>query len=319
MKVSLITGASGFAGGHLTRLLLHNNHDVFATYQNDVDKSTVDSDLSEAKWKELNLFDKVSLIKLLKESKPDCIFHLSGQSNVPLSWEYPIETYNVNFFGTMNLLDAIIESGIDPKILVICSGDEYGNVPVTRQPIKEEEPLKPINPYAVSKVCQDMVAYQYFISKNLKIIRVRPFPHIGMGQRPIFATPNFARQIALIESGKMEPVIKVGNLKAVRDYTDVRDIAKAYLLAIEKCDIGEVYNISSSRGVVINDVLDKLISMSKKDVKIQIDQTLLRPVDIPYLVGDCSKFKNKTGWTPQIKLEETLQDLLDFWRFKVSS
>jgi len=318
MKVSLITGASGFAGGHLTRLLLNHNYIVFATYQNEEEKAHIDKDLFNAKWRELNLFDKVSLVKLIKESQPDYIFHLSGQSNVPLSWENPIETYNVNFFGTINLLDAVIETGINPKILIICSGDEYGSVPMERQPIKEEEPLKPMNPYAVSKVCQDMVAYQYFVSKNLDIIRIRPFPHIGRGQKPTFATPNFAHQIAMIEVGKIKPIIKVGNLKAVRDYTDVRDMVIAYLLAIEKCDVGDVYNISSGESIAMSDILSQLISLSKKEVRVEIDPDLLRPIDIPYLVGDSSKFKGKTGWIPQIPLKETLENLLDYWRLKVS-
>lgn len=318
MTVSLITGACGFAGRHLAKLLIDNNHKVYGFDKVCIDEVTQDEKLSQVKWHTLDLFDKANLVKLLGESKPDYIFHLGGQSNVPLSWGNPIETYRINFFGTINLLDTVIDAKIDPKILIVCSGDEYGNVPLENQPIKEIESLKPMNPYAVSKVCQDMVAYQYSCSRKLRIIRVRPFPHIGRGQNPMFATPNFARQIALVEIGELEPVIKVGNLQAVRDYTDVRDMMRAYLLAVEKCDIGEVYNVSSGDGVVIKDALEKLIAMSKKKIDIQIDENLLRPIDIPYLVGDSTKFRKKTGWSPQISIDDTLKDLLDYWRFKVS-
>jgi GDP-4-dehydro-6-deoxy-D-mannose reductase len=253
----------------------------------------------------------------LTEIKPDYIFHLAAQSFVQSSWASPANTIEINVVGSVHLFEAIRRAGIEPVIQIAGSSEEYGLVYPDEVPVKEENPLRPLSPYAVSKVAMDYLGYQYYQSYKMKIVRTRAFNHTGPRRGEVFAESNFAKQIALIEKGKQEPVIFVGNLEAERDYTDVRDTIRAYLLSVQKCDYGDVYNIATGKAVKIKKVLEILLSMSKIKVEIKEDKSRLRPSDVPILIGDATKFRKATGWKPEIPFEKTMEDLLNYWRSRV--
>ncbi|OPX17497.1 GDP-mannose 4,6-dehydratase, partial [candidate division WOR-3 bacterium 4484_100] len=216
-----------------------------------------------------------------------------------------------------NLFESVRELKLDPKIHIAGSSEEYGLVYPEETPIKETNPLRPLSPYAVSKVAQDFLGYQYFKSYGLKIVRTRAFNHTGPRRGDVFVTSNFAKQIVEIEKGMRPPVIKVGNLNAVRDFLDVRDVVRAYALALEKGVPGEVYNIASGKGIKIKELLERLIKISGVDLKIETDPSRLRPSDVELLIGSPEKFQMATGWKPEIPFDKTLKDLLDFWRKRV--
>jgi GDP-4-dehydro-6-deoxy-D-mannose reductase len=264
-----------------------------------------------------DLLDSHSMYTTISRIKPDYIFHLAAQSFVPTSWVSPSVTLEINIIGSSNLFEAVRQSGIDSKIQIACSSEEYGLVHPDEIPIKETNPLRPQSPYAVSKVAMDYLGYQYFCSYNMKIVRTRGFNHTGPRRGETFVTSNFAKQIALIEKGQQEPVIFVGNLDAYRDWTDVRDMVRGYLLSLEKCDAGEVYNICTGKSVQVKEMLNILLSYSKVKVEIRQDPNRMRPSDVPVLTGDNKKFVQKTGWKPVISFEETMNDLLDYWRERV--
>jgi GDP-4-dehydro-6-deoxy-D-mannose reductase len=219
-----------------------------------------------------------------------------------------------NVTGQTNLFEAIRALKLDPVVQIACSSEEYGLVLPHETPIKEENPLRPLSPYAVSKVAQDYLGYQYFQSYGIKAIRTRGFNHTGPRRGQVFVTSNFCSQVASIELGIQKPVIRVGNIDAIRDFTDVRDMVRAYWLAVTKATPGEVYNIASGRGITIRDMLSLVLSHSKVEVKIEVDPERLRPSDVEILIGDSSKFRADTGWEPQIPFEQTVSDLLDYWR-----
>lgn len=306
MKV-LVTGINGFVGKHLTDLLLSKGCKVYGL---DIsDNFEGDSIVKYFKIDILN-FDKFK--DIVAEIKPEMIFHLAGFSSVKKSFEQPDLCKRINVNGTKNLLDAVIKSNIDPKILIISSAEVYG-IP-SFLPIKETDKLNPISPYGESKKEQEDLCLDYYNRYNLNIIISRSFLHIGPGQLPIFVVSNFAKQIVEIEKGYKSPVINVGNLEVKRDFTDVRDIVEAYYLAIEKCESGETYNICSKKDYSIQWILDKLLSFSKINIKIEQDPSKLRPIDIPRLLGDNSKFKNQTGWKSRLSIEKSLKDILYYWR-----
>ncbi len=222
-----------------------------------------------------------------------------------------------NIIGELNVFEAVRELGINPVIQIAGSSEEYGLVEEDELPVKETNPLRPLSPYAVSKVGQDLLGYQYYKSYGLDIIRTRGFNHSGPRRGEVFVCSNFAKQIARIEKKKQEPVVYVGNLEAIRDFTDVRDIVKAYWLATEKGEPGEVYNICSGKGYKIEEVLDILLGLTKERIKVKKDPKRMRPSDVPVLIGDCKKFRGITGWKPEIPFERTLEDLLNYWRERV--
>jgi GDP-4-dehydro-6-deoxy-D-mannose reductase len=267
--------------------------------------------------READLRDYTSIHRVLDEVRPDAIFHLAAQSFVPTSWRAPAETLSTNIIGQTYIFEAVRALQLDPTIQIAGSSEEYGLVLPDEVPIKETNPLRPLSPYAVSKVAQDLLAYQYFESYGLKTVRTRGFNHTGPRRGDVFVTSNFAKQIASIEAELQEPVIRVGNLESVRDFTDVRDTVRAYWLAVEKGRPGEVYNIASGREITIRQLLDKLVELSRTRVEVEIDPDRLRPSDVEVLIGDASKFHADTGWEPTIPLEQTLEDLLDFWRQRV--
>ncbi|MDI6721185.1 MAG: GDP-mannose 4,6-dehydratase, partial [Candidatus Aenigmarchaeota archaeon] len=254
-----------------------------------------------------------SVMHTIDESQPNVIYHLASQTFVPTSWRAPQETMNTNILGTLNVMEAVRKSKLDPKILITGSSEEYGLVYENEIPIKETNPLRPLSPYAVSKIAQDLLGFQYFKSYGMKIIRTRAFNIIGprSGEKIVMAA--FAKQIAEIEKGA-NPVIHVGNLNAKRDFTDVRDIVRAYDLCVKKCSYGEVYNICSGKAWVISNALNILLGMSKVEVKISQDPSRMRPSDVEILLGDSAKFREQTGWRPEIPFEKTAEDLLNYWR-----
>ncbi len=254
---------------------------------------------------------------VIKETEPDYIFHLAAQAFVPLAWRDPWGTLENNIRGELNLLEAIIALGTGPRILIVGSGDEYGLVRSDELPVRETNPLRPYNPYAVSKIAQDLLGYQYFASHKLPIVRVRPFNHFGPRQEPFFVAAAFAKQIAEAEKGLREPDIMVGNLEAKRDFTDVRDIVRGYHLALLYGEPGEVYNLGSEEAYAIGELLEVLLSMSTFPLEIRPDPERMRPSDVPVLVSDCSKFRGQTGWEVTISFEEGLGTVLDYWRMKI--
>ena len=315
----LITGITGFAGSHLAEYILAKHPDVrvfgFVRWRSRMDNIVHIQDKVELH--EADIKDVISLKKALADVKPDRIFHLAAQSFVPASWKLPAETFAINAIGQINLFEALLSLKLNPKIHIAGSSEEYGHVNPDEVPMKETNPLRPLSPYAVSKVAQDLLAYQYFKSYGMKTIRTRGFNHTGPRRGDVFVTSNFAKQIAEIEKRKKEPVIHVGNLEAKRDFTDVRDIVRAYWLAAEKGVDGEVYNVGTGKAMAMKEMLDILLSLSKAKVKIKVDPERLRPSDVPILLSDSSKFVSLTGWKPQIPLEQTFKDLLNYWRERV--
>ncbi|OGG00519.1 GDP-mannose 4,6-dehydratase [Candidatus Gottesmanbacteria bacterium RBG_13_37_7] len=313
-KKALITGITGFAGSHLVELLLKENVEVHGVQRWRSKDDNITHLINKISCHEADLLDAHSLYKVIDEVRPSFIFHLAAQSYVQSSWYSPANTLEVNVIGTVHLFEAVRKSGLNIPIQIACSSEEYGKVEKDELPIKETNPLRPLSPYAVSKLAMDYLGYQYFKSYGMKIIRTRGFNHTGPRRGDVFAESNFAKQIAEIEKGKRDPIVQVGNIEAVRDYTDVRDMVRAYYLSVQKCKPGEVYNIASGKGWKIKDVLDILLSKTKLKIKIVQDKNRMRPSDVEVLIGDASKYMKQTGWKPEIPFEKTMEDLLDYWR-----
>jgi len=311
---ALITGISGFAGSYLAEFLINKGYEVFGTFYDKSTFSNLNGFIDNIKLFENDIKNYNDLKQIIKNVQPDEIYHLAAISFIPTTLKNPKITFDTNLYGTLNLYKAIIELKLNPKILFVGSADEYGLVSEKNITIKENCPLRPMNPYSISKVSADFLSYFYFENYHFNIVRVRPFNHIGPRQSPEFVCSSFAKQIAEIERGLKEPIIKVGNLEAKRDFTDVRDMVRAYWLAIQKGKSGEVYNICSGNVVSIKILLNRLLNMSKKKIKIMQDSKRLRHSDVPLLVGDSIKIREKTDWMPEISFGKTMQDILDYWR-----
>jgi GDP-4-dehydro-6-deoxy-D-mannose reductase len=318
MKV-LITGITGFAGSHLADFILEEHADVrvYGMIRWRSRRENIRHLQDSIELVEADLKDMVSMKKCLAHVKPDRIFHLAAQSFVPTSWTCPSETFCINSIGQINLFESLLSLGLKPRIQIAGSSEEYGLVHEDEVPMKETNPLRPLSPYAVSKVAQDLLGYQYHQSYGLPVVRTRGFNHTGPRRGEVFICSNFARQIAEIEAGKREPVMYVGNLEAKRDFTDVRDMVRAYWLSLEKGKPGDVYNIGSGTTYKIKDVLDMLMSLTDKKVKVEVDPDRLRPSDVPILLADSSKFRKATGWEPRFEFSRSLKDLLDYWRERI--
>jgi GDP-4-dehydro-6-deoxy-D-mannose reductase len=316
----LITGITGFAGSHLAEHILadHPGVEVFGTMRWRSRTENIRGIESKIQLLECDLRDQSSVKAIMDRVRPERIFHLAAQSFVPSSWNAPAESLTTNIIGQLNVFEAVRATGIDPWIQIACSSEEYGLVLEDELPIRETNPLRPLSPYAVSKVGQDYLGYQYYKSFGMKVVRTRGFNHDGPRRGDVFVSSNFAKQLAAIEKKRKPPVIHVGNLEARRDFTDVRDIVRGYWLALDSgCEPGEAYNLSTGRDYSIQEVLDKLIEMSGLDVEVKEDPERLRPSDVPVLLGDSSKFRKATGWDPRIPYEQTLQDMLDYWRSEI--
>jgi GDP-4-dehydro-6-deoxy-D-mannose reductase len=313
----LITGITGFVGSHLAEFALSRGADVYGSCRWRSKTENIDHLRDRIHLIESDLRDLSSVQNLLELSSPDFIVHLAAQSYVAVSWHTPAETLNTNSISQVNLLEAIRTRATPPRFLAIGSSEEYGLVYDNELPIRETNPLRPLSPYAVSKVTQDLMGYQYFKSYGLPIVRTRAFNHEGPRRGDVFVTSNFARQIAEIEAGRREPVVLVGNLRARRDYTDVRDVVRGYWRLLEDGEPGEVYNLCSGHAWAIQDILDFLLAQATVHPLVKEDPARFRPSDVPVLIGDASKIREAVGWKPEIPFEKTLADLLQFWRERV--
>lgn len=316
MKKVLITGLTGFAGSYLAEYLVaKKEYEVCGTYLFDDSLVNVAAIKDKINLIKIDLSKEENVFKLIKDTSPTFIFHLAALTSPGESFSVPTETLLNNISLQVHLLEAVRQQNLlDTKILVVSSADIYGLVDSIDLPIDEETKLMPTSPYAVSKIAQDFLGLTYFLSYNLKIIRVRPFNHIGPRQSSQFVVSSFARQIAEIEKGKRKPVLKAGNLEAKRDFTNVKDMVRAYLAVMERGKNGDVYNIGSGVSYKISDILSKLVSMSSSKIKIEKEEGLIRPIDNPELVCDASKFVKLTGWKPEIPIKKTLENILDYWR-----
>jgi GDP-4-dehydro-6-deoxy-D-mannose reductase len=315
----LVTGAGGFVGGHLVELVRREAPDTSVHGVVLPHGSLGWSSSQGARIHEADLDDPAAAAAVIEEVRPEGIVHLAGQSSVHQSWLDPGGTLRTNVLGIVHLLDAARSAALRPAVLVVGSAEEYGAVADAELPIREDAPLRPASPYAVSKVAQGALALLYGPSGGMRVVLTRTFHHTGPGRGEAFAESSFARQIAEIEHGLRPPVIEVGNLDALRDFTDVRDVVRAYLLLLEKGEPGRAYNVCSGRGRRIREILELLLAGSSAKVEVRVDQDRLRPSDVPAQVGDPSRLRAATGWEPRIPLEETLGDLLADWRARVAS
>jgi len=314
---ALITGYKGFAGFHLIELLLNKDYDIIG-----LDLS-IDSDdkFAELKgdWRTKitpvigDLRDSETVNRIIMQYSPDLIFHLAAQSSVKLSFENPAETMSININGTLNILQSILKLNTPPPTMLISSSEIYGQLTPDQVPVAEDAPLRPVNPYAVSKAAVDLLAYQYFKAYSLPIYCVRAFSHSGPGQKTVAVLSNWAFQTAEIELGLKPPEIKIGNMDVTRDYTDVRDTVKAYWAIITSGRPGRPYNVCSGKGYPLADLLKIITSFSSKKIKLIADPSRMRPIDIPILVGSPERLKSETGWEPEIAITKTLRDLYDYW------
>ena len=315
MKV-LITGITGFVGSHLAEYILDLNegHDVYGICRWRSPKDNLANVYTRVRLLEADISDLSALTRHFRAIKPDIIFHLAAQSYVLTSFNSPIQTLSANVLGTANLLEAVRLSDIDPVIHICSSSEVYGQVTEADLPITEACPFRPASPYAVSKVGEDMLGLQYWLSYRIKTIRTRMFTHTGPRRGDVFAFSAFAKQIAAVELDLQEPVVRVGNLKSVRTICDVRDAVKAYWIMVHKCPPGEVYNIGGDKTVTIGEGLEKLLSHARRPLEVRVDSELLRPSDVTLQIPSTEKFRRETGWSPEIPLEKTLVDILDYWR-----
>lgn len=303
----LITGIDGFAGKHLTKYLRTNDADIYGLHLHkqpeETDKNIYECDITDAK----------SITGIIAQIKPDIIIHLAALADVASSWKNVNTTFKVNLTGTINILEAVRQNNLnETTILNVCSGDIYGKA--KENIITEETPLNPQNPYAVSKTSVDYMSKVYAKHLGLQIVTARSFNHSGPAQAPAFVISDFARQVALIEKGMQAPIIKTGNLESFRDFTDVRDIVKAYVLLGQKGKSGESYNVASSKLYKISNILAQLIDFSDKEIETTIDKDKLRPTDPKTTKISIDKIKKDTGWEPEIDIKTTLLDTLNWWR-----
>ena len=320
-KTVLITGITGFVGSHLADYILEEFPEtkVVGLLRWWEPKDNIQHAVDKITLRYGDVVDMPSLETILREEKPDVIFHLAAQSYVDFSFLAPITTLDTNVIGTANVLESIRKlkdsSGYDPVVHIASSSECYGQVKENEVPIKEDNPFRPASPYAVSKVAEDMLAFQYWVSWKIKTIRTRMFTHTGPRRGEVFAESNFAKQIAAIEAGVQEPVIKVGNLDSVRTFLDIRDAVYAYWLLVTKCSPGEAYNVGGKETMTVGEMLQKLISLSTtKNIEVKTDPARLRPSDVTLQIPSCDKFKEQTGWEPEIPFDKTLEDLLNYWR-----
>lgn len=321
-KKVLITGITGFAGSHLADFLLETtNGQIYGLKRWHLSKLRNIHHLLDnprVKLMDCDVSDPISTREIIAQIKPDEIYHLAAESFVSPSWKHPSHYMNVNYQGTVNLLEAIRMAKINPRFLIPGSGEEYGEVLKKELPITENSILRPVNPYAVSKIAQDFIGYVYFRSYGLNVIRTRAFNHEGPRRDNVFGIPWYAYQIALIEVGKLKPTIRVGYIEDRRNFTHIKDLVEAYSMAMKKCTPGELYLVGSDEKSHIHtyrEVLKQLIKISKvKNVKIVTDKQFVRPTSVPFLIGDTSKFRKLTGWKPKLSYDQILDDTLNYWR-----
>lgn len=313
----LITGIAGFAGRHLLDHLLATSDDqvwgiVRPGHRTDL------ADGERVRLFHLDLLDRPAVEQAVREARPDGVYHLAAQSSPAASFTDPMGTIANNVGAQVNLFEALLAAGLRPRVLVVGSNEEYGNVRPDQLPIREDTPFQPVSPYGVSKVAQDLLGYQYFVAHGLEVVRLRPFNHTGPGQEDRFVAPSFARQVAEIELGLREPVLRVGNLESQRDFSDVRDVVRGYRLALLWAAPGEAYNLGSERPVAVRALLDRMLALARVPIRVEVDPARFRPAEVPVHYCDCSKLRAATGWRPEIPLEQTIADILEDWRRRVA-
>ncbi len=322
MKI-LVTGSTGFVGSHLVDLLLKKkNLKIFCTKRYHLSRlDNVKHFYNKVKWVDCDITDPVSTLKIIKEIKPDKIFHFAAESFVSPSWDHPHRYMSVNYIGTLNILEAIRQLKLKSKIILPGSGEEYGEINKSELPILESTILRPVNPYAVTKIAQDLIGYVYYKSYGLNVIRTRTFNHEGPRREKVFGISSYAYQIACIEKGLQKPEIKIGHITDKRNFTHVKDIVEAYWLSSIKCEPGELYLIGNENKNSIytfKQALEKLISFSKvSKISYRIYKPFVRPTNVPYLIADTKKFKKKTGWKIKYTFDQMLLDTLNYWRSNV--
>lgn len=312
----LITGIGGFAGSFLAEHLLECGYPVWGIVRSDAGHAAHLED--RVQLRTADVVERDGVRKVLEEARPERVYHLAAQAFVPTSWDAPWETLETNVRGQLNVFLALLELDLPARVLVVGSNEEYGAIRPEALPLDEATPFRPNSPYAVSKIAQDMLGLQYWESHDVHAVRVRPFNHIGPRQSPQFVAASFAKQIAEIEAGVRPPVLKVGNLDAKRDFTDVRDVVRAYHLVLERGDPGEVYNVGSGEAHSVQELLDILVEASSVDVRVEPDPTRMRPSDVPVSYADISKITSVVGWEPRISFEESVRSVLAYWRDVVS-
>jgi GDP-4-dehydro-6-deoxy-D-mannose reductase len=308
----LVTGATGFIGSYLCRLLVEEGFDVYGTFFNQGEVDGLGEVKSSMKLLKCDVSDRRMVDDVVRQSEPEVVYHLAAQSYPTVSWKKPVETFRVNVEGTVNLFESIMSADLDSSVVVACSSAEYGLVRQDEVPVKEDHALLPLHPYGVSKVAQDLLAYQYFRNHGVKTVRLRFFNTTGPGKLNDVCG-DYTRMAVECER-KGGGRILVGNTKPRRDITDVRDTVKAVYLSSKLADSGDVFNVCSMHAVQVKEILDVVLSMTKVDVEVGVDEKKLRPSDEPIIMGDNTRFVEATGWRPAIPLEETLSDMLEYWR-----
>lgn len=309
MKKVLIIGVNGFVGAHLCHELIKNGYECYGADLNDKNFN-----IKEVIFLQVDILKYDMVSELIKKVEPDYIINLAAISSVKLSWEIPQKTFDINVNGTLNILEAIRKNNlIETRMLLIGSSEQYGDIDYSK-PVSEKYELNPSNPYGISKATQEKIAKLYSKVYENDVMMVRAFNHIGPGQGKGFVVPDFISQIVEIEKGNLEPLMNVGNLSAERDFTDVRDIVRAYRLILEKGTKGEVYNVGSGNAISISEVLERIVAKSKVKINIKIDKNRFRPIDTPKIECNNKKLKNETGWNIEYSIDESLKDIFEYWR-----
>ena len=318
---ALLTGITGFVGRHLAGHLAaaRPGIELVGVRRWTSAAEGVAADAPAVRLVEGDLLDAPSLLRAVDTSGPEVVFHLAASSSVASSWNTPAEMFQTNVLGTLHLLEAVRRHAPTATVVVACSAESYGQVASADLPLGEEQPLRPVSPYAVTKAAVDMLAYQYHRAFGLRTVRLRLFNTCGPGQADRFVVAALARQLAEIEAGRRPPTLRVGNLSAVRDFVDVRDVAAAYLAAAERALPGEAYNVATGAGHPVRELVERLLAIAGTAAEVSVDAGRLRPTDIAALVGDATRFRQATGWRPGVPFERTLADTLAFWRARVAS
>jgi GDP-4-dehydro-6-deoxy-D-mannose reductase len=319
MTKALITGIGGFAGSHLAEHLLEKGWEVTGIERGGVPLASLDGIAERISVEECDIVNTCDVARAFKKLAPDTVFHLAATSFIPSAENAPQTAFDVNARGSLNILDACRQHLPSAKIVLISSASVYGIVLPEMMPLREEYPPNPMDFYALTKLCAEEISRYYHRVHALPVTVLRPFNHIGPRQGQSFVTSSFAFQIVEIEQGKRDPILNVGNLSAARDFTDVRDMVRAYGLAVEKCSPGGVYNICSGRAHTIREILDRMLTLTAARIEIREDPERFRKVDVPLLYGDCTRFMGETGWKPERPLERTLEDILNYWRQQSST
>jgi len=315
----LITGIAGFVGSHLAEYALKKKAKVFGTILPNEPLNNIAHIKKRLKLFKCDITNARQVDLVVKKSKPDFVFHLAAQSSVTHSWKIPKKTMQVNIIGTINLLESLRRHVPNARIMLASSREVYGQVKKSDLPITEKHPTKPANPYGISKLAMEFLGIQYYYKYGLEAIIMRSFNLTGPRRPASFACSDWAKQLAEIELGLKEPVIEIGVVTALRDFTDVRDAVRAYWLAIHKCRPAEPYNVCSGKALRMKKVLEMILSLSNKEIRVMRDEKKVVEIDIPYAVGSNAKLRRATGWKPKIKFKQTLRDLVIYWKKQLSA